>query len=266
MGESSRACFKSYRDDMKNIKKSTLFGYEFIHAPSPVVGVEQIFELTSDASKYPVISTLNVDQVVKFEKNKKLKEFIKKSQLTFADGQPLVWVSNFTVNKLPARITGSDLFPLFWKKAKELNSSVLCFVPNQKVAEQLKNDNSSVECWVAPFVDYSNDVVAGDIIEELKLQYDLNSFDFIVVGIGLPNRELLTKALVERGFVNSKYLLFGAAFEFYLGIKKRAPNIWTSLGCEWLYRFFQEPSRLFKRYFIESWPFLWLSIKEIKRK
>ena len=139
-------------------------------------------------------------------------------------------------------------------------------MPNEQVAEQLKEDSGAVECWVAPFVDYSNDDVVGEIIDGLKLQFELDSFDFIVVGIGLPNRELLTKALVERGFTNSKYLLFGAAFEFYLGIKKRAPKIWISFGCEWLYRFFKEPSRLFKRYFIESWPFLRLSIKEIRGK
>ncbi|MEI8705632.1 WecB/TagA/CpsF family glycosyltransferase [Pseudoalteromonas sp. B62] len=215
---------------MKNIKQSKLFGYDFIHAASPEAGIEYIFDFSTEANKYPVISTLNVDQIVKFEKNDVLKTFIKKSQLTFADGQPLVWVSNFTATKLPARITGSDLFPLFWKKAKEVNATILCVVPNEQVAAQLKKDNNAVECWVAPFVDYSNDAVVGEIIDGLKLQFELDSFDFIVVGIGLPNRELLTKALVERGFVNSKYLLFGAAFEFYLGIKKRAPKYGHLLG------------------------------------
>lgn len=251
---------------MRNIEKVSLFGYEFICAENPEIGVEYIFDFVAENGRYPVVSTLNVDQIVKFENHEVLKKFIRKSQVTFADGQPVVWVSHFSPNTLPARITGSDLFPIFWKKCKEVGASVLCIVPSSQVAEKLKEDNNSIECWVAPFVDYTNEETVDEVIEGLESEMELGSFDFIVVGIGLPNRELLAKALIERGFTNSKYLLFGAAFEFYLGIKKRAPKIWTYLGCEWLYRFFHEPRRLFKRYFIESWPFLRLSIKEIKGK
>jgi exopolysaccharide biosynthesis WecB/TagA/CpsF family protein len=40
----------------------------------------------------------------------------------------------------------------------------------------------------------------------------------------------------------------GAAFDFHSGNKKRAPLFIQKLRLEWLYRLFQEPGRLWKRY------------------
>ena len=79
-----------------------------------------------------------------------------------------------------------------------------------------------MKCWIATFIDYSNEVQLNDLINELQIKFDLHQFDFVV---GLLNRELLTKSLVEKGFINTKYLLFGAAFEFYFEINKRASKL-----------------------------------------
>ncbi len=58
------------------------------------------------------------------------------------------------------------------------------------------------------------------------------------------------------------FLLMGASFEFYLGLKKRAPVIWQKAGLEWFYRFTQEPHRLFKRFFIDDLQFFPIVARE----
>jgi len=42
----------------------------------------------------------------------------------------------------------------------------------------------------------------------------------------------------------------GAFLEWISQIKEQSPPILTKIGLEWLFRFFQEPKRLFKRYII----------------
>ncbi|MBK6522300.1 MAG: WecB/TagA/CpsF family glycosyltransferase [Sphingobacteriaceae bacterium] len=52
----------------------------------------------------------------------------------------------------------------------------------------------------------------------------------------------------------------GGAFEVTAGLIKRAPSWMQRSGLEWFYRFLQEPTRLFKRYFIEAPVFIPLII------
>ena len=48
----------------------------------------------------------------------------------------------------------------------------------------------------------------------------------------------------------------GAGFDFHAGTVKRAPK-WMQRCClEWLYRLFQDPKRLFKRYAVTNVKFL----------
>ena len=58
----------------------------------------------------------------------------------------------------------------------------------------------------------------------------------------------------------------GAVFDYYAGTKQRASFFWQKLGLEWLPRFFREPRRLWKRYFI-SLPiyFYWVAREIIKK-
>ena len=43
----------------------------------------------------------------------------------------------------------------------------------------------------------------------------------------------------------------GATLDFEAGNVKRAPVWMSAHGLEWLYRIFQEPKRMFKRYFVD---------------
>ena len=48
----------------------------------------------------------------------------------------------------------------------------------------------------------------------------------------------------------------GGCFEMAGGVVKRAPAWMQDCGLEWAYRFMQEPTRLWHRYFVRDMPFL----------
>jgi N-acetylglucosaminyldiphosphoundecaprenol N-acetyl-beta-D-mannosaminyltransferase len=50
----------------------------------------------------------------------------------------------------------------------------------------------------------------------------------------------------------------GGSFDVMAGITRRAPRWMQRNGLEWLYRFLQEPRRMFRRYLIEDVGFFWL--------
>ena len=53
----------------------------------------------------------------------------------------------------------------------------------------------------------------------------------------------------------------GATVDFLAGSVKRAPKWMSEHGFEWLYRFIQEPKRMFRRYFIDDLAIIKLFLK-----
>ena len=58
----------------------------------------------------------------------------------------------------------------------------------------------------------------------------------------------------------------GGSFDVVAGFVKRAPLWMQKSGMEWLYRIFQEPRRMWKRYFITNTLFIMFVVLELFRK
>ncbi|MBQ0043052.1 MAG: WecB/TagA/CpsF family glycosyltransferase, partial [Lachnospiraceae bacterium] len=74
--------------------------------------------------------------------------------------------------------------------------------------------------------------------------------DILWVGLGAPKQEIWMHDHVGR--VNAVMMGVGAGFDFHAGTVKRAPKWMQKLSLEWLYRMFQDPRRLFKRYIVTN--------------
>jgi N-acetylglucosaminyldiphosphoundecaprenol N-acetyl-beta-D-mannosaminyltransferase len=78
----------------------------------------------------------------------------------------------------------------------------------------------------------------------------------LLVAFGVPKQESwIRDHLRETG---AKVAIgVGGLLDFYSGRIPRAPEWMRELGMEWLYRFWQEPRRMWRRYFIGNAVFLW---------
>ena len=66
------------------------------------------------------------------------------------------------------------------------------------------------------------------------------------VGIGCPRQEIFSFEMKDA--LSMPLLAVGAAFSFHAGELSQAPAWMQRRGLEWLYRFYKEPKRLWKRY------------------
>ena len=71
--------------------------------------------------------------------------------------------------------------------------------------------------------------------------------DILIVGLGMPIQEEWLSRHWQRMEANI-FLTGGAVFDYASGTLRRAPGWMRTLHLEWLFRFLQEPRRLFKRY------------------
>lgn len=58
----------------------------------------------------------------------------------------------------------------------------------------------------------------------------------------------------------------GGSFDVVAGFVKRAPAWMQKSGLEWLYRFIQEPKRMWKRYLIGNIKFILLILTELLKR
>ena len=87
----------------------------------------------------------------------------------------------------------------------------------------------------------SEEIELADRVEEAKP-------DIMWVGVGTPRQDEFVATQASQ--LRCTLVPVGAAFDFNSGTKRSAPAIVQRMGMEWLYRFAQEPRRLWRRYLI----------------
>lgn len=83
----------------------------------------------------------------------------------------------------------------------------------------------------------------------------------IILGMGMPKQEKIAAFLTHHLDYPCLIICGGAILDFMGGKVTRAPLIFRKLGIEWVYRLGQEPRRLFRRYIIGNFVFLFRSFQ-----
>ena len=80
--------------------------------------------------------------------------------------------------------------------------------------------------------------------------------DILLVAMGAPRQEIwLERNLEATGAIVGMGV--GGLFDFYSGRVPRAPMWLREIGGEWLYRLVQEPGRMWRRYLVGNWIFMY---------
>jgi exopolysaccharide biosynthesis WecB/TagA/CpsF family protein len=103
--------------------------------------------------------------------------------------------------------------------------------------------------------------LSQDEDEKIVQMINVADPDVIWVCLGCPKQELWMHSHKDR--LNAKVLLaVGLAFDVIAGVRKRAPRVMRVCGMEWLYRLFQDPRRLWRRYLVYNTWFIYQSFRE----
>ena len=84
----------------------------------------------------------------------------------------------------------------------------------------------------------------------------------LVVGIGAPRQEIWIARHMDKFTNIHTFMALGATIDYEAGRLRRAPRWMSSCGMEWIFRLFQEPYRLWKRYLIYDTRFPYLILKQ----
>lgn len=246
---------------------SRLFGLD-ICAASFTQAAQQLMALAARREGPPaIVVTPNVDHVVRLDADAQFRALYVQADYIFADGMPLVWASRLGEAALPERVTGSDLFVALARAAatQQLPVFVIGGMPGQEemltAAFGRVYPGLQVEIY-CPSMQF--DPAGAEGLEALR-RVNACRPGLVFVCLGMPKQERWSfahQSTMQAGVV----MCVGAAMEFALGFKSRAPLWMQKAGLEWFWRLASEPRRLWRRYIVQGSRFAGLLRREWKQQ
>jgi N-acetylglucosaminyldiphosphoundecaprenol N-acetyl-beta-D-mannosaminyltransferase len=250
------------------IKKVPLFGFDFWGATNEEEVVNEIMDNSEELYKKDKISFLltpnSYDIALYFLKYTSIYHSLQSSAVVLADGMPIVWLSKLYSQSLVKRITGSNLFPVLWEAIKKKNKKAYFILADKKIAEKICNEYAQSQYAIPKFFDAGDDAYVSEFVQQHLRQIKDLKPDFIFIGVTIPKQQKIALELYRQlppaADFNCLIAVLGGSFEFYLGLKKRAPAFFQKSGMEWIYRLMQEPKRLWKRYTVGNLQFMYVAL------
>ncbi len=180
-----------------------------------------------------------------------LNEINKRAKFIVADGMPLVWASYLKKNKrLPQRVTGAELVNRLCERAAKLQASIFIFgaYPGQaELAGNLLSQKFPGLRFAGSICPPFGRWTETENVQMIEQIHQVKP-DILFVALGQPfGEKWVAKNYQTIGA--SINLQIGGSFDFITGRVRRAPKWMQRCGLEWIYRFYQEPKRLFMRYY-----------------
>ena len=229
--------------------------------------LKEIDELIKQ-DKNAYVVTPNVDHIIQLERGGELVEVYKNADLILCDGKPLIWISKWYGTPIKEKISGSDLFPRLCAMAAKKGYKMFFLGAAEgvaaKAAENLEKRFPGLQVigTYSPPYGFEKDEVE---MEKIKKMIKDAKPHILIVGLGCPKQELfILHHKDELGVPIS--LGLGASLDFEAGEVKRAPKWMADHGLEWVYRIFQDPKRLAKRYLVDDRKIFGLAIKYKKAR
>jgi N-acetylglucosaminyldiphosphoundecaprenol N-acetyl-beta-D-mannosaminyltransferase len=102
---------------------------------------------------------------------------------------------------------------------------------------------------------------AAEELPDVLAKINASGAKILLVALGVPKQERwISDHLQQTGAAVSMGV--GGLFDFYSGRIPRAPAWVREIGMEWCFRFWQEPRRMWRRYFVGNFVFLTRVVRE----
>jgi N-acetylglucosaminyldiphosphoundecaprenol N-acetyl-beta-D-mannosaminyltransferase len=203
---------------------------------------------------------VNVDKLVKAQRDPALRQIINECALVNADGMPVVWASRLLGKPLKERVTGVDLFDALMARAAVRGWRVYLLGATEEVVREV-HARYAARFPQLRFAGVRNGYWTREEEPEVVADITRSQADLLFVAMGSPKKEQFLGAY--QAAMRVPFAMgVGGTFDVAAGKVQRAPVWMQRSGLEWFYRFLQEPRRMFRRYFIEDMAFFGLLWRE----
>ena len=220
-----------------------------------MAGAERLIRSAAERRAPCFLSTPNLNFLIACQSDSAFRDSVINSDLSIADGIPIVWLSRLLGIPIRERVAGSTLFDRLRHGAGR-KIAVYFFGGADGAAEaacrQIAIEGQGMTCagHESPGFGSIEDMSTEALIQRINA----SNADFLVIALGarkgqswiVHNRHRLNTPVISH---------LGAVVNFVAGTVNRAPAWLQYIGLEWLWRIKEEPALAY-RYLSDGWMFL----------
>lgn len=194
-------------------------------------------------------------------------ELLSRVGVNFPDGQPVAWVMRLNAQEgiRPERIRGPSLFRAVIDEGRRVELRHFFLGTTDATLDALRKvialdypDTIIAGMFAPPFAPLSDDFYSPIVRRILESKANI-----VWVALGSPKQDFAAEVIAK--LTSVPCVGVGAAFDFLAGTQDEAPLLVQRSGFEWLYRFFKEPRRLWRRYVFGNVKFVIAFLGERRR-
>lgn len=213
------------------------------------------------------VVTPNAQHINLLQKDEEFKKCYEDARLVLADGMSVIFALRFLGTPVKERCAGSDMFHEIICLSASMGKNIFILGginDSEKIVYsklKLMYPSLKVDYYSPPFGFETNEEENLRIINEINT----SAAEILFLCVGTPKSEKWIYRNISHLKTHLAFVL-GDSLNIFAGIRKRAPKWLQNIGFEWLFRFMQEPRRLWRRYLIGNTKFIIVSFKELFKK
>jgi N-acetylglucosaminyldiphosphoundecaprenol N-acetyl-beta-D-mannosaminyltransferase len=219
-------------------------------------------ELYYDSEPCQLIFFINAHCFNIAQDNQAYKNALNDADLLLNDGIGFKLGAKFKGIQIKENMNGTDFIPKLCRQARDLGKNIYLLGGEEGIAIQAKLNLERTFSGIS-IVGARNGFFDFDRDEELVKEITDCKTDLLIVGMGVPRQELWLMKNKEKLRGVKISVAGGAVLDFISGNVPRAPVWMQKTGTEWVFRLYNEPKRLFKRYFIGI-PVFFINLTKVK--
>lgn len=188
------------------------------------------------------------------------KQILSNACANFPDGKPLQWVSRFSLMPL-RQVRGPDLFEKVMDVGREYGLRHYLLGTTTETLRMLIIELE--RRYPGVLIVGSQSPPFRELTDGEQAQQDneirLSGAQITWVGLGTPKQDIEAQRISRA--LPGVAVAVGAAFDFVAGVRPEAPRWMSSIGLEWAFRLASEPRRLWRRYLIGNFVFVWAVLR-----
>jgi exopolysaccharide biosynthesis WecB/TagA/CpsF family protein len=212
-------------------------------------------------NRYAYVVTPNVDHLIRYQDDPSFRARYAEADYVLLDSRFVSHIYRVSTGRKLGVCTGSDLTARLFDNVIAPADRIVLIGGTEAQARMLTERYQLKELkHYNPPMNFVKDPAE---VEACVRFVEANSpFRFCFLAVGAPQQELLAQTLKSRGVAKGMALCIGASVNFITGGERRAPRWMQSIGFEWVYRLFNDPRRMAKRYLVRGpriFSMLWMT-------
>jgi exopolysaccharide biosynthesis WecB/TagA/CpsF family protein len=224
--------------------------------------VSQVITEADRGAEFKYVVTPNVDHIVRSFHDEHLQSIYKNAFLSLCDSRVFAFLARLKGYPIKEVVTGSDLTERVVDNLSAVEKKITIIGGSECEIKTIKR-----KYGIAELFHYNPPM--GFIFKEEEVnrcvEFVVNHpSDLVFLAVGSPQQERLAYRISLDSRSRGLGLCIGASFRFLAGTEKRAPKYLSDIGLEWLFRLWNDPKRLWRRYFRDLYIF-YLMIFRVRR-